>query len=213
MLLQGWGCKNPLEPREYWERILIEPRECKEGIWPVNGDAEDVKGGDGRHVHVHRVVEVTHQGPELPRSWWRTLVQLVNIESPKVFILWFILWHFCFLSPPETFTFLTFFNAHNLNRCPFLSILHVAWKQICGFFRSGTDSIINWYHFVCVSVSPANKRRVVTTGNGAMPHKLVKWCSAKYFHDTSYFSSAIPRFSGRINIHHTRTIITSFRLP
>ena len=111
MLLQGWGCKNPLEPREYWERILIEPRECKEGIWPVNGDAEDVKGGDGGHMHVHRVVEVTHQGPKLPRSWWRTLVQLVNIESPKVFILWFILWHFCFLSSPRNIHISYFFNA------------------------------------------------------------------------------------------------------
>ena len=39
-------------------------------------------------------------------------------------ILWFILWHFS--SPPETFTFPTFFNPHNLNLFPFLSIWHVA---------------------------------------------------------------------------------------
>ena len=84
-----------------------------------------MEGGDGGHVHVHRVVEVTHQGPELPRSWWRTLVQLVNMESPKVFILSFCDL-FCGISvsppPPETFTFPTFFNPHNLNLFPFLSI-------------------------------------------------------------------------------------------
>ena len=206
MLLQGWGCKNPLEPREYWERILIEPRECKEGIWPVNGDAEDVEGGDGGHVHVHRVVEVTHQGPKLPRSWWRTLVQLVNIESPKVFYSVIYIVEFLFFVPPETFTFPTF-------SMPVFVYVACCLEAHLRVFIFRTDSMINWYHFVCVSVSPANKRRVVTTGNGAMPHKLVKWCSAKYFHDTSYFSSAIPRFSGRINIHLTRTIITSFRLP
>ena len=37
-----------------------------DGIISVHGDAEDVKGRHSGHVHVNRVVEVAHEGAEVP---------------------------------------------------------------------------------------------------------------------------------------------------
>ena len=53
-------------------QIEVEVLEVLE-VRPVNRNADDVEGGDGGHVDVHGIVQVTHEWSKSPISFQLTI--------------------------------------------------------------------------------------------------------------------------------------------